>query len=109
MRRIYGQSSSDKSRSAQESANSAKAYSDYLESERLERKEQREEKKQRRAKLQKYCNGLRAELSDYQQGGVMYYELDENGERVFWSDERTQQEIARLQERIEVECRGVTK
>ena len=91
-------------RSAKEAADSAKAYSDYLQSERLERKEKREEKKRQLAELRKHCNRMRAELSDYEQGGVIYYELDEKGERVFWSDERLDEEITRLRERIQSDC-----
>lgn len=99
--------SSSNGRTAKESADSARAYSDYLQSERLERKEKREEKKQQLSKLKKYCNQLRAELKDFKQGGVQYYELDDNGERVIWSDDRLQQEINLLQDQIKSECSSV--
>ena len=84
-----------------------KKYSDYLEQERLERKEQRDQKKQKKAEARSKCHNIQAQLSDMEQGGILYYELDENGERKFVSDERVEAKKNKLRDYLKKNCRGV--
>lgn len=88
------------------SVDSQKRYSDYLEQERLERKENREAKKQEKAKLRSRCNNTRAELQDMNQGGILYYELDEAGERKFIEEERIEAKKKQLRDYLKRNCGG---
>jgi len=81
-----------------------KKYSDYLQSERLERKEKRVLVKQEKAELASKCNSVRAELSDMNQGGILYYNLDKNGERVYIDESRVEKKKNRLREYIDKKC-----
>ncbi len=108
--REYPETSSSNSSSSGKglsSIESQKKYSDYLEQERLERKEKREQKKQKKAELRSKCHQVRAELNDMNQGGVTYYELDEDGNRVFVGDKRIEARINKLQGHLEKECRSI--
>ena len=88
------------------SVDNQKRYSDYLEQERLERKEKREAKKQKKAELRSKCHNARAELSDMNQGGILYYELDENGERKFVEDKRVEAKKDQLRNYLKRNCGG---
>ncbi|MFK7794050.1 MAG: DUF4124 domain-containing protein [Gammaproteobacteria bacterium] len=79
-------------------------YSDYLQSERLERKEKREKVKQKRADLISKCNSAGAELADMNQGGILYYDLDEDGERVYIDESRVESKKNRLRLYLEKNC-----
>ncbi len=79
-------------------------YSDYLQSERLERQEKRTQAKQEKAELASRCNSVRAELSDMNQGGILYYDLDENGQRVYIDESRVEAKKNRLQKYLDREC-----
>jgi hypothetical protein len=79
-------------------------YSDYLQSERLERKEKREQAKQKNAELASKCNAVRAELNDMNQGGILYYDLDENGERIYIDESRVEAKKNRLRKYLNKKC-----
>ena len=81
-----------------------KKYSDYLQSERLERQEKRVQAKQEKAELASRCNSVAAELNDMNQGGVQYYDLGENGERVYIDESRIEAKKKRLHEYVEKRC-----
>ena len=83
-----------------------KKYSDYLEQERLERKEKREQKKQEKAEARSKCHSVRAQLGDMEQGGILYYELDENGERKFVADQRIETRKNKLRDYLRKNCGG---
>ena len=82
-------------------------YSNFLESERLERKERREKVKQEKAELKANCHTVRADLEDIKQGGVQYYDLDENGNRVYIDESRVEARKRRLQEYLSKNCKLV--
>ncbi len=84
-------------------------YSNYLESERLERKQKREQLKQEKAELASNCFSVRADLEDMNQGGVIYYDLDENGERVYIDESRIQAKKERLTRYLNNNCQGIIK
>lgn len=84
-----------------------KKYSNYLESERLERKERREKAKQEKAELKSKCHAIRADLEDIQQGGVQYYDLDENGNRVYVDENRVEAKKRRLKDYLSKNCKFV--
>ena len=90
----------------QSSAESQRRYSDYLEQERLERQEKREQEKQEKAEIRAKCRSAQMELNDLQEGGFILYELDENGERVYLSDEQYEQEKQKYQTYLDKNCRG---
>lgn len=79
-------------------------YSDFLQSERLERQEKRTQAKQAKAELVSKCNSVSAELSDMNQGGILYYDLDENGQRVYIDESRVEAKKNRLQKYLDREC-----
>ncbi|MDW3096092.1 MAG: DUF4124 domain-containing protein [Gammaproteobacteria bacterium] len=79
-------------------------YSDYLQSERLERKEKREQAKQKKAAMASKCHSVSAELSDMNQGGILYYDLDENGKRVYIDESRVESKKTRLRKYLEKNC-----
>lgn len=87
-------------------AENQKKYSDYLEQERLERKEKREQKKQEKAEARSKCHSIRAQLGDMDQGGILYYELDENGERKFVGDKRIEARKEKLRKYLRKNCGG---
>lgn len=84
-----------------------KRYSDYLESERLERKNKREQVKKEKAKLAANCHSVRAELEDMNQGGIQYYDLDENGERVYIDESRVKAKKTRLKTYLDKNCKSI--
>lgn len=86
-----------------------KRYSEYLESERLERKQKRDQQKQEKAKRTANCHSIRAELEDMNQGGVLYYDLDENGERVYIDRSRVEAKKKRLRKYLDDNCRSIVK
>lgn len=86
-----------------------KKYSDFLESERLERKEKREKIKQERAQLTANCYAVQADLSDMNQGGVQYYDLDENGQRVYVDESIIEAKKRRLEKYLDSNCMSVIK
>ena len=88
------------------SVENQKRYSDYLEQERLERKEKREAKKQKKAELRTKCRNVRAELEDMNQGGIIYYELGEDGERKFIEDKRVEAKKEELRNYLKRNCGG---
>ena len=79
-------------------------YSDYLQSERLERKEKRMQAKQEKAALIAKCNTVRADLYDMNQGGILYYDLDENGKRVYIDESRVEAKRNRLRTFLDKQC-----
>lgn len=91
---------------APSSLENQKKYSDYLEQERLERKEKREQKKQEKAEARSKCHNARAQLGDMEQGGILYYELDENGERKFVADQRVEARKNKLRDYLRKNCGG---
>ena len=110
--KIKGGKSSVESTNTQSNANlqeRQKKYSDYLESERLERKEKRDKAKQEKAELAANCHSVRAELNDMNQGGIIYYDLDENGERVFIDESRIDAKKQKLREYLDRNCKKIIK
>ncbi len=89
------------------SVENQKKYSDYLEQERLERKEKREKKLQQRAEQRTKCIRTKADLDDMNQGGILYYELDENGERKVVEDQRVNARKRKLSDYLKKNCSGV--
>lgn len=64
-----------------------------------------EEKRQQQIKAhEKYCREMRLELQDMERGGVVWYELDKNGERVFLSEEEVETKKQDLRQRIKKDC-----
>ena len=81
-----------------------KKYSDYLESERLERKQQRDQVKQEKAEVASRCYKVQAELADMNKGGILYYDLDEDGNRVYMDESQVQARKDRLKQYIDKNC-----
>ncbi len=50
------------------------------------------------------CRDLFNDIEDYRRGGTVYYDLDERGERVYWSEARLAQEIRKLEARYTGGC-----
>ena len=73
-----------------------------------EEREIKEEKKQQSEKeekeLREKCAELENELKDMKQAGVVFYDLDENGERKYISDKELTARIAQLQQQYDEHC-----
>lgn len=59
---------------------------------------------QQKARQKQKCSRLRNELRDYEKGGVVWYEIDESGNRRYYSDADIAKEIADLKKTIKREC-----
>ena len=86
-----------------------KKFSDFLESERLERKQKRDEAKQQREDLAANCFSVNADLSDMNQGGVQYYDLDDSGQRVYIDQAVIDARKSQLQKYLDENCRSIIK
>lgn len=64
------------------------------------------EREQQKKNYEKYCREMRHELSDIEKGGIVWYELDKNGERQFLSEEEVELRKQKLRERIKTDCPG---
>ena len=53
---------------------------------------------------EKYCKELRNELRDIETGGIAWYELDDNGERKYFSDKKIEQRKLEMREKFKNEC-----
>ena len=102
---------SDKNQVRNDNNNSSKSsrerqdkYSDYLQSERLERKDKRIQAKKEKAERVSKCHVIRAELEDMNQGGTLYYDLDEDGERVYIDESRVEEKKKRLSDYLDKRC-----
>ena len=75
----------------------------YAEERHLKKEQQLKSEAQQKQR-DRFCAELKNDLQDYRQGRGIYYELDENGERNYLSDEEMAQRISQLQGRYEQEC-----
>ena len=80
---------------------------DYLTRERLDRKEKHELKKQEKAELRTKCLRVKADLQDLDQGGINYYELDDQGNRVDVEYEKIENRKNRLRNFLKRNCSHV--
>lgn len=55
------------------------------------------------------CRDLFNDIQDYRRGGTVYYDLNEYGERVYWSEARLAQEINELEARYSGSCGSLEK
>lgn len=69
---------------------------------RLDAEREQQQREQRKQKGE--CRDLFNDIEDYRKGGVVYYDLNEAGERVYWSDARLSQEIMKLEAEYERYC-----
>ncbi|WP_455198953.1 DUF4124 domain-containing protein [Kaarinaea lacus] len=63
-----------------------------------------EERQQQKKNYEKYCREMRHELRDMEKGGIVWYELDKNGERTFLSDKEVESRKQKLRDRIKTDC-----
>ena len=84
-------------------------YSEYLEAERIERKEKREKLKKEKAERASNCHSVRAELDDMNQGGILYYDLDEDGNRVYIEESRVEAKKSNLRDYLKKHCKSIVK
>jgi len=70
---------------------------------RINKKKEAASKKERDI-LKKECISLKSDLRDRQQGGVVWYDLDETGKRRYYSDKEIKLEIEALKKTIRKKC-----
>lgn len=82
------------------------ALDDFAERRRVEERRTAEVEAQLVARQQQRnaCRDLYNDIQDYRRGGTVYYDLDERGERVYWSEARLAQEISKLETRYTAGC-----
>lgn len=72
--------------------------------ERRIKREKEAKAKQERQQRERECNSMRNDLADMERGGVVYYDLKENGKRDYWSDDKLKRRISELRETIANRC-----
>ena len=72
---------------------------------RREKQEKKRKEKEKKRKLAQECSSLRAELKDLKRGGVVWYSLDRNGNRVYSTNEQIERKIKTLEDAIKYRCR----
>jgi len=75
------------------------------EEERKLKKEEKLKADQEKAERTKQCQILAGDLSDLQQGGMVFYDLDEKGERKFLSETEVSEQIKKLQADYDKYCK----
>lgn len=82
------------------------ALDDFAERRRVEERRSAEIEAQLVARQQQRnaCRDLYNDIEDYRRGGTVYYDLNEQGERVYWSEARLAQEIDKLEARYTDGC-----
>lgn len=75
------------------------------EEERNLKKEEKLKAEKLKAEKEQHCQNLENELIKYQQGGFVYYDLDENGERIYLSDKEMAAHISKLQKDYDTYCK----
>lgn len=84
-----------------------KRYLDYLTRERLERGEKRAQKKLQKAQLRNKCYRARAQLEDLSQARLVYYGLDQDGNKVIVEDDDIQHRKNQLNNFLSQNCSGI--
>jgi hypothetical protein len=82
-----------------------KRYLDYLRQERLDTEARKAKQNEERAKLQARCERRLADYQDLKAGG-RFYELNEQGERVFLSNDEMNEAKKMLKEFLDKSCRS---
>ena len=72
--------------------------------ERESEKKKKAELKREKAIEQRKCAELRTELADLKKGGVVWYDLDKDGKRRFYSDKEIAAEVEGLKKFIRDNC-----
>jgi len=75
------------------------------EEERNTRNEEKLKAEEEARKNKEKCLVVENELKDMQQGGLMYYDIDEKGERQYLSEAEREQRIRNLQEQYDQHCK----
>lgn len=75
-----------------------------MEEERLQKQEEKREAEEKRQALADKCDRIEKRLAGLQRGGV-FYSKDDNGERVYLTEEEITAEIGRLQDARDKLCR----
>ena len=78
-------------------------FLEIIEEERVQEEEKNQQEKQEQEKLAKHCTELQDYLAKLREGGTTYYQLDEDGNRVYMSEE----EVASEQGKLEKEYRDI--
>ena len=78
-------------------------FLEIIEEERAQGEEKKQQEKQEHEKLAKHCAELKDHLAKLSKGGTTYYQLDEDGNRVYMSE----QEVASEQEKLEKEYKNI--
>lgn len=75
------------------------------EEERNIKNEEKQKAEEEEKKQAKKCMTVENELKDMQQGGTLYYNIDDKGERKYLSDMELTQRIKELQEQYNLHCK----
>jgi len=93
---------------SKETRQNQKAIDDWLKARDIDREENNKKEavlKQERARQKQACNELKIELADMEKGGVVWYDIDDKGQRRFYSDKEIAQQIEELRKTIKHNCR----
>ena len=76
---------------------------EVLEREREEKKEAKEKKREEKQALAKQCSAARAQLQELKDSSF-FYDTDENGERVIYTDEQREAATRNFEKQIKKRC-----
>lgn len=82
-----------------------KKWVDARQQEREKEKQKKQELRKKRNARKKKCTELKLELNDLEQGGVLWYRLDEQGKRQFYSDDEMNTRKEGLRETLKKNCK----
>ncbi len=74
---------------------------------RLEQQKQAEQNKNEaaRRKFKRQCAELHNEIEDYKKGGSVYYELDDEGQRIYFTEQQLKEKVAELETKYREHCK----
>lgn len=90
----------------QERLKREKRLSDALDAERREKEAKQAERREEIKGKKLACKKLRNELKDLERSYTIFYELDDDGERVILTDEQIQEKQEELREQIKKNCKN---
>lgn len=82
-----------------------KKWVEARQQEREKEKQEKQELKKKRIAMKKKCAELKLELNDLEQGGVLWYRLDEQGNRQFYSDAEMNTRKQGMRETLKKNCK----
>ncbi len=86
-----------------------KKWADARQQERKNKEQKNKKLKKERDARKKKCNTISNDLKDMEDGGVLWYQLDDDGNRQFYSNDDIAERKAELRKTLKKNCRKIVK